>query len=164
MKKQQPNVEIYLRPASAEEAGFFYALTPEEDEALGAIGHVRVDFGRGGKEFWTTWHPRGPEKLNSLAFKVELNTLVNALRTNGPLKNLSSMHSYCSGHGGEIPGGRQQNYGYIAETENYRYRLRCNPVQGDYHAYLTAFDLREQRMNMEQQTPEQGMKMGGLSQ
>ena len=30
------------------------------------------------------------------------------------------------------------------ETERYRYCLRCNPVRGDYQAYLTAFDLRTQ--------------------
>ena len=50
-----------LRPASPDEAGFFYAQTPEEDEKQGAIGHVRMDFGHGGKEFWHTWWPRGPD-------------------------------------------------------------------------------------------------------
>ncbi|UQT48530.1 hypothetical protein M5E87_29030 [Flavonifractor plautii] len=43
------------------------------------------------------------------------------------------------------------NYGYIVETENYRYCLRCNPVPGDYQAYLTAFDLRVQRQNLAEQ-------------
>lgn len=42
-------------------------------------------------------------------------------------------------------------YGYIVETENYRYCLRCNPVPGDYQAYLTAFDLRVQRQNLAEQ-------------
>jgi hypothetical protein len=76
-----------------------------------------------------------------------------------------------------LRGGRQ-NYGYIVETEHYRYCLRCNPGPGDYQAYLAAFDLRvQQRMNMKQktpaqdcgledgigdQTPEQGITMGGL--
>lgn len=34
-----------LCPASPEDAGLFYAQTPEKDEELGAIGHVRIDFG-----------------------------------------------------------------------------------------------------------------------
>ena len=59
------NAKFEIRPASSEEAGLFYALPPEQDEALGAIGHVRIDFGRSGSEFWHTWHPRGPAELNS---------------------------------------------------------------------------------------------------
>lgn len=30
----------------------------------------------------------------------------------------------------------------------YRYCLRCNPVPGDYQAYLTCFDLDRQRLNL----------------
>ena len=33
-----------------------------------------MDFGRSGNEFWHTWWPRGPEELNSPAFKAELFT------------------------------------------------------------------------------------------
>lgn len=138
-----------IRPAFPEEAGLFYALPPEQDEKLGAIGHVRIDFGRGGTEFWHTWHPRGPQELNSPEFKAELQEVVEEMRE-GVLKNFSAMTSYCRGHGGEISGGWVQNYGYIVETGNYRYCLRCNPVPGDYQAYLTAFDLNVQRQNQEQ--------------
>lgn len=135
-----------IRPAFPEEAGLFYALPPEQDEKLGAIGHVRIDFGRSGTEFWHTWHPRGPQELNSPEFKAELQEVVEEMRE-GILKNFSAMTGYCQGHGGEISGGWVQNYGYIVETENYRYCLRCNPVPGDYQAYLTAFDLNVQRQN-----------------
>lgn len=152
-----------LRPASPDEAGLFFALTSEEDESLGTIGHVRIDFSGSGKAFWTTWHPRGDGNLNTKAFADELDLLVNFLRADGPLKNLVAMQGYCDSHGGEISGGWQQNYGYVAETESYRYCLRCNPVRGDYNAYLTAFDLQVQRLNMEQDTPKQGITMGGLS-
>lgn len=84
--------------------------------------------------------------LNSPEFQEELTRLVNELRENGPLKDFNSMSSYCSSHGGVIKGGWVQNYGYIAETEHYRYCLRCNPVKGDYQCYLTAFDLRAQQL------------------
>ena len=150
MQKREPkpnNTRFQIRPASPEEAGLFYAQLPAEDERLGAIGHVRMDFGRSGNDFWHTWWPRGPEELNSPAFKSELQEVVDELR-GSVLKNRFAMERYCYGHGGKISGGWVQNYGYIIETENYRYCLRCNPSPGDYNAYLTAFDLNVQRQNM----------------
>ncbi len=140
------NPQKYLiRPASPEEAGLFYAQTPEQDEALGAIGHVRIDFGHGGKEFWHTWHSRGAEELNSPEFKAELGEVVGQLRES-VLQDLSAMRSYCYDHGGAIDGGIcTQNYGYAVETERYLYLLRCNPIEGDYQAYLACFDKQAQK-------------------
>lgn len=141
----QTHGKYLVRPASPEEAGLFYAQTPEQDEALGAIGHVRIDFGHKGKEFWHTWHPRGAEERNSPEFKAELDEVVGQLRKS-VLQDLASMRSYCYSHGGEIEGGIcTQNYGYTVETERYRYLLRCNPVKGDYQAYLSCFDKQAQR-------------------
>ena len=147
--KQSSESQFAIRPASFDEAGLFYAMTPEEDQRLGCIGHVRMDFGHQGKEFWHTWWPRGPEELNSPEFKAELQQVVDELRTS-VLKDLSSMSKYCWSHGGEV-GNWPTNYGYIVETENYRYCLRCNPIPGDYQAYLTAFDLRVRRQNLAEQ-------------
>lgn len=140
-----------LRPASPEDAGLFYAQTPERDEELGAIGHVRIDFGRGGKEFYHSWWPRGPEALNTQEFKDELGKVVNDLRK-GILKDLSSMRRCCHGSDGAI-GGRSycQNYGFTLETERYLYRLRCNPAEGDYQAYLSCFVRQEQELGLTEQ-------------
>lgn len=138
-------IKFEMRPALPGEAGIFYALLPEEDEKLGAIGHVRIDFGHKGQEFWHTWWPRGPEELNTPEFKGELDQVMGQLRR-GVLKDLSSMRRWCYGHGGEIGGGLSQNYGYVVETEHYRYCLRCTPVEGNYQAYLTAYDKRVQAM------------------
>ena len=139
-------------PASESEAGLFYAMTPEKDAELGCIGHVRMDFGHGGKEFWHTWHPSGDESLNSPEFKQELGEVVDALRKT-VLKDFSALSSYCYNHGGEIRGGGRQNYGYVVDTDRYRYCLRCNPQPGDYQAYLTCFDKSQQELNMAQQEP-----------
>lgn len=98
------NQAFAIRPASPEEAGIFYAMPPEQDAALGAIGHVRMDFGRSGKEFWHTWHPRGPEELNTPAFKAELQDVVDELRAS-VLKDYNAMARYCESHGGKIDGG-----------------------------------------------------------
>ncbi len=135
-------------PASPEEAGLFYALPPERDEELGAIGHVRMDFGRSGTEFWHTWWPRGPEELNTQAFKDELGEVVDELRKS-VLKDLNSMRAFCSAHGGEIEGGICcQNHGFVIETDRYLYRLRCNPASGDYQAYLSCFDKQAQKLGL----------------
>ncbi len=135
-------------PAPPEEAGLFYAQTPERDEELGAIGHVRVDFGRSGKEFRHTWWPRGPKELSTQEFRDELDKVVNDLRK-GVLKSLGSMNGYCWSHGGEIKGGACcQNYGYVLETGRYIYRLRCNPTPGDYQAYLSCFDKQAQKLGL----------------
>lgn len=57
------------------------------------------------------------------------------------------MQRFCHARGGQINGGLAQNYGYIIETEGYQYCLRCNPVYGDYQAYLSCFDKQVQEMN-----------------
>lgn len=149
------------RPASPKEAGLFYALPSEEDAELGTVGHVRLDFGSSGKGFHTTWWPRGPEELNTPEFRTGLDEVVNELRES-VLKDRASMRRYCYGHGGEIEGGWRPNYGYIVETEHYRYCLRCNPGEGDYDGYLTVFDKRVQEMHQARET-EDTMTMGGMT-
>ena len=135
-----------VRPAQPEEAGAFFAQTPEQNAQMGAIGCVRMDFGKRGTAFWHTWHPRGREELNSPEFKAELQQVVDTLRET-VLKDLSSMRHFCYENGGKIPGGWSQNYGYVVETEHYEYCLRCNPVPGDYQAHLLCYDLNEQKIN-----------------
>ena len=135
-----------VRPAQPEEAGAFFAQTPEQYAQMGAIGCVRMDFGKRGTAFWHTWHPRGREELNSPEFKAELQQVVDTLRET-VLKDLSSMRHFCYENGGKIPGGWSQNYGYVVETEHYEYCLRCNPVPGDYQAHLLCYDLNEQKIN-----------------
>ena len=135
-----------VRPAQPEEAGAFFAQTPEQNAQMGAIGCVRMDFGKRGTAFWHTWHPRGREELNSPEFRAELQQVVDTLRET-VLKDLSSMRHFCYENGGKIPGGWSQNYGYVIETEHYEYCLRCNPMPGDYQAYLGCYDLNEQKID-----------------
>lgn len=142
-----PQRELYSTPpASHDEAGGSYAQTPDQDEALGAIGHVRMDFGQSGKGFWHTWWPREAEELNFPEFKTELGNVIDKLRKT-VLKDLPSMRTYCRANGGAIYGEAcTQNYGYTVETERYVYRLRCDPTEGDYNAYLSCFDKQTQEL------------------
>ena len=109
--------EFHIRPARPDEAGLFYAQLPDEDKRLGAIGHVRMDFGKSGNEFWHTWHPRGAEELNSPAFKTELQKIVDKLRED-VLKNRFAMERFCHQHGGtgkksDVGGNRTRHHALV---------------------------------------------------
>lgn len=70
-----------LRPASIEEAGLFYSQMDEaEDAVLGTVGHIRMDFGASGKEFYHTWWPHNGDQFNTGEFKDELQKFVDMLR------------------------------------------------------------------------------------
>lgn len=140
------NRKFTLRPASPDEAGLFYSQE-EQDAELGTVGHLRFDYGSG-KEFWTTWWEHNGDAFNTPEFKAELQSFVDELRR-GPLKDLSSMTSYCYEHGKPLEAGAGGGYGYVAENENYRFCLRCVPRRGDY-SYIYIYDKRQQELSMEE--------------
>ena len=90
----QDNREFVLRPASLDEVGLFYS-EEKLDEALGTVGHLRMDFGHGEKEFWHTWWPHNEDRFNTPEFKEVLQRFVDDLRQTGLLKNLGAMDAYC---------------------------------------------------------------------
>lgn len=136
-----------LRPASVEEAGLFYS-DEEKDKALGTVGHLRMDFGSGGNGFHHSWWPHNDDRFNTSEFKESLQEFVDAMRQNGPLKSLAAMNTYCWHNGGEIA-ENDRVYGFIAETEHYKFCLRCTPRPGDYQGYLYCYDLRQQEMSQQ---------------
>lgn len=138
-----------IRPASVEEAGLFYS-DEDQDMLLGTVGHLRLDFGSDGRGFWTTWWPHNGNQLNTPEFKEALQQFVEAMRKGGPLMNLPSMQKFCCQNGGAITEDGQ-SYGYVGETENYRFCLRCTPRLGDYQGYLYCYDLREQQIQRQEQ-------------
>ena len=147
MKKQNPFKQTRnfdLRPASVEEAGLFYS-DEDQDTALGTVGHLRMDFGSGGKGFYHTWWPHNGDRFNTPKFKDALQEFVDAMRRDGPLQSLSAMNTYCWRNGGEIS-DNDRVYGFIAETEHYRFCLRCTPRPGDHQGYLYCYDLRQQEL------------------
>ncbi|WP_338112731.1 hypothetical protein [Oscillibacter valericigenes] len=147
MKKQNAIKQAYsfdLRPASVEEAGLFYS-DEHQDAELGTVGHLRMDFDSGGKGFYHTWWPHNGDRFNTPEFKEALQEFVDAMRQSGPLKDLSAMNTYCWHNGGEIV-ENDSVYGFIADTEQYRFCLRCTPRPGEYQGYLYCYDLRQQEL------------------
>ena len=70
MEKQNAIKQAYsfdLRPASVEEAGLFYS-DENQDAELGTVGHLRMDFGSGGKGFYHTWWPHNGDRFNTPEF------------------------------------------------------------------------------------------------
>ena len=150
-----------LRPASpGKEAGQFYSLLDlEQDAAAGTIGHLRFDFGGG--RFHHSWWPHNDDQFNTPAFKEALQEFVDELRVRGPLKSESTMRRWCYGHPeGEL--GRSC-VGFVAETADYRFCLRCTTTGGDY-GYLYCYDLNQQKLAMEQEqsTQQHGLSAEGL--
>lgn len=164
MASCQTNDKFHLRPAQPNEAALFFTRDQAQDRELACIGHLRLDFGHHGREFWTTWWPHNNDELNVQPFKEEFDDLVNALRKDGPLQNFSAMSRYCAANdAGAL--GDSGSYGYIAESERYRYCLRFIPRQGDYNGYIYAYDKQQQELNRAQQSsdaPAASMTMGGI--
>lgn len=108
-----------------------------EDQAC--IGHLRGDFGSG-TEFWTTWWDHH-EELNVREFKDELCTMVNALRKDGPLKDLSSMERFCRSHpqARMSPNAGAYYYGFRVDTAKHRYYLRFLPLRKNYNFYIYCY-------------------------
>lgn len=124
-----------LETERSEEDMFF--TSDVQDQAC--IGHLRGDFGRG-TEFWTSWWDRH-EDLKDQDFKCELDDVVNALRKDGPLKDLPSMQRFCREHSQAqmSPRSGSEYYGLRVDTAQHRYYLRFCPMRGNYNFYIYCY-------------------------
>ena len=84
------NSRFPLWPATLGEASLFYS-NDQADRVLGTVGHVRIDFGSSGNGFYHTWWPHNGDQFNTPEFKEALQQFVDAMRADGPLKNLPSI-------------------------------------------------------------------------
>lgn len=136
-------MNISIRPLDAEERKFAYS-DPELDEPTGCIGHLRGDMGSSGKLFYTTWENHN-EQLNDKPFRMEIDTVINALRGDtqfgGILKSRDEMRNYCYDHlDSGFQGNYCEEYGFRIDTDSHSYILRCNPKPGDYNFYCYCYD------------------------
>lgn len=136
-------MDMFIRPVQAEEQKYAYAQSHQIDNATGAIGHLRGDFGREGTNFYVTWWDKN-ESLKSDVFKAELDDVINALRFREEygflLGNRNAMQSYAWSHpDSKLSHTEPAQYGFRIDTANYAYILRCNPIRGDYNFYCRCF-------------------------
>ncbi|MCM1062707.1 MAG: hypothetical protein NC452_20870 [Eubacterium sp.] len=129
-------MKFELKCADAEQKSLFYSdCKPELRNAC--IGHLRMDFGRGG-EFWSTWWGNR-EDMNDSNFKSELDEVVNTLREDGLLKNRREMQKIC-GNNTSLDLG--ESNGFSVETDRHLFLFRCQPGQG-YDCYLYCYNKQE---------------------
>ena len=144
-----------VKCAAEEHKTMFYSdCSPELREAC--VGHLRMDFGRGGSEFYSTWWGNENE-LNTNVFRQELDDVINALRKDGLLKNRSEMMKFCS-ENSHLPLGESR--GFAVETEHHLFLLRCKPQVGDYDCYCYCYNKQELQMaQLQQQNRSSGPMM-----
>lgn len=143
--------EIYLSAngtpltvKAAAESEQRYCFSDEKaPQEKAAVGHLRIDYGSSGKQFYTTWWPHQAE-LKTEAFITEFDNVVNALKKTELMGNFENMRRAC----GHYPEARirfqyGEEYAFRADTKGYAYFLRCIPRHGDYNHYLYAYDAKK---------------------
>ena len=158
------NIKLTLRPATAAERHFAYAVPPEEQKASGSIGYLRGDFGSSGESFYHTWFDISPE-LKTQAFKDEFDQVVNALRFDPAYGKLMSSRDASRKYGWDHPesaieGNYTTEFAFRADTEAHAYILRLNPTKGDYNFSFHAFvrEALEQQIQGREQKAHQELR------
>jgi len=122
--------------AEKEELNLCFRLSGEAAERCGVIGYLRADFGRSGKEFYTTWFDSQPH-LKSYDFKYKFDELINSLRDDGqkpPFASRDNHLAFCAAHPSMTC--------FKVATLDYSFYFRLNPHQGTYDIYCFAYDNR----------------------
>jgi hypothetical protein len=125
-----------LLVAEKDEIRFCFRLDGDAAKRCGAIGYLRADFGRGGKEFYTTWFDNQAH-LKCPDFKHQFDELINSLRDDGqkpPFASRSNHLDFCAAH--------PPMTCFKVATLDYSYYFRLNPQQGTYDIYCFAYDNR----------------------
>jgi len=135
------NLRINIRAMTPDERGFAYTQ-PDLFEVSGCIGHLRVDMGNTGTQFFSSWDDHQAD-LKTADFKAEFDAVINALRNDteygGILASRTALASYCL----RQPESAYENgreYGFRVDTDKYSYLLRLNPNRGEYAAYCYAYE------------------------
>lgn len=134
-------MELRIRPMRYEERKYAYNQSSQLEGQTACIGHLRGDFGSGGKEFWTTWEDHR-QQWKTDEFKSELDEVINALRSDeyGLLKDRRSMAAYGRGFAeSAFKGNYTTEYGFRVDTNDHAFLIRCNPQQGDYNFYCYCY-------------------------
>ncbi len=131
-----------LSPAAQIVSRLFFRMEKDESEHHGVIGYMRIDFGRCGNEFWSTWFDI-QANLKTPGFKKEFDDIINSLRFDGaspPFANRKNLSALC----GDSPGMALdcRGNGYVIRTSEYSYYFRCLPRPGDYNVFCFAYDNR----------------------
>lgn len=108
------------------------------------VGHLRIDFGRDGDEYWSKFFEHtNTDTLLTEMLHNEINQHVHSLYNSGMLRHLKGMQAYCRVHPEAIIDGMDSGctheYGFCTQSEHLTFYIRCRPVTGDYQAYIRIY-------------------------
>ena len=133
---------ITIREATPAEQDFTYSQDDDLMRSAGCIGHLRVDMGRNGQEFYTSWDFHNPE-LKPADFAPDFNSIIDALRVEGNsigvLANRSELGKYCYAHEQARIPDADNSYAFRVGMEQYALMLRLTPNRGEYSAYIYVY-------------------------
>lgn len=132
---------ISLRPMISAEHNYCFSQSHNISMKTGLIGYLRADMGSNGQGFFSNFFDFCPS-LKTDAFKHEFDLFINALRFdtqyNGVLKDRPSLSAFCFRHPESCIEPERQ-YGFRADTEDYSYMFRLNPLKGEYNLYCYCY-------------------------
>lgn len=140
-----------LRPATKAEAMYTYTQSAQIQSQTGCIGHLRADMDGTGSGFFSSWDDHRAY-LKTEEFKAELGAVISALRSDPacgePLKDRSSLASYCASRPEARMDTPENSYGFRADTDGYSYLFRLNPDDGFYNVFCYCYrrDLLDRHM------------------
>lgn len=141
-----------IREMTLEEQKYSFAQSQQLTMQCGLVGHLRGDFGSGGKEFYTTWFDDVASRKTQ-EFSGDLATVVGTLceGEKGLLSNRVAMSVCCYNHPcSEFePRYREGAYGFRADTDRYAFLIRCDPRKGDYNFYVYGYEKQWLDRNIE---------------
>lgn len=143
-------MELEIQTMQPGERLYAYRQSTQLEGQTGGIGRLRGDFGRNGREFFTTWED-GHGRYKTDAFRQEFDRVVNTLRQPGGLfSGRSEMARFCHDHADAgFDGNYCREYGFRINTQQYSYLLRCHANPGDYNFYLFAYMTEHLDRHME---------------
>ena len=113
-------MNLTIRPMTPAEHNYYYSWSPRLMAVAGCIGHLRGDMGHEGNGFYTTWFDH-QEDLKTQDFKTELDSLVNALRSDpaygGALADRGKQAAYNKANPHTTIGPDKREYGYRADPQ-----------------------------------------------
>ena len=143
-------MELEIQTMQPGERLYAYRQSTQLEGQTGGIGRLRGDFGRNGREFFTTWED-GHGRYKTGVFRQEFDRVVNTLRQPGGLfSGRSEMARFCQDHADAgFDGNDCREYGFRINTQQYSYLLRCHTDPGDYNFYLFAYVAEHLDWHME---------------
>ena len=128
-----------LEVMKPEERRYTYQQSSQICGQTGLIGYLRADFGKNGKEFYSTWFPERDD-LNTPEFKEEIDMVINSLREKGNfLSDRSNLIRFCHSDPAMYYQNNRSEYGVRINTRGYAYLMKLITMPGNYNLYCYCY-------------------------